>query len=133
MRTADEIKEFLAQKFAVEKKRLKSYGTKASSFDLAHAVYRHVEALMCESRYRELKRAFKLADKHKRVLGTEPTYKKYLYYLQERMKATKAMSKAIENVANTNDKNRPWKRTVEKGKNHDERRRSKSGKHSKKS
>lgn len=107
--TADEIKDFLTQKFTIEKKRLRSYGTKYSMYDLAHAVYRHIESLMTESRYRELKR-FEKYGLHNKKEGWNPV----IEYLNERKKATKNMARAIKHVAETNDSNRPWKRKVEK-------------------
>lgn len=103
MRTADEIRGLLSEKFSKEKKRLKTYGTKANSFDLANAVFRYVVSLMCESRYRELKRLKKNFN---------------LKYLKERLKATKDMTKVLDNFAKTTEDARPYnpkKHKKEKG------------------
>lgn len=122
MRTFDEIRELLSQKFSKEKLRLKSYGTKASSFDLAHAVARHVQSLMAESRYSELKRLKKVLDKQ----PSQGDLHKIWEHYRERSRATKAMAQAIQNVADQNEKARPWKRKPEhkKKKHHHGHRRS---------
>ncbi len=110
-RKMEDIRLLLAQKFQRESARLNSWGTKTdekAAISFADSVVRFVQALMAESRYRELKRVFKkhaesvYKDKHK-------LDKHFLAYLQERMKATKAMAKAIEHVAEDAEKKRPWK------------------------
>jgi hypothetical protein len=112
-RTLDEVKTLLAEKFSLEKKRLKSYGTKTDSYQMANVTAQYVLALMSESRYRELKKLDKLLD----TLG-EDDNEKVVKHIQERLKATKAMAKAIENVAVENEKKRPWKRKEKKYKPH---------------
>lgn len=105
--TFDQIRDLLASKFSKEKKRLKSYGTKANSFDMANAVARHVQALMTESRASEW-RKFK-----KKILDKQPsqgdTHKIWKYY-EERLKATSAMANAIKNMADKAESERPYKR-----------------------
>lgn len=119
MKTFDEIRDLLAEKFKKEKLRLKSYDTRASSFDLANAVARHVQALMTDSRRRELLR-FK--DKFEKIDKNALSSRSIVYntqkYFQERLKATKAMAQALQNVADANEKARPWKRKPEKKKHH---------------
>jgi hypothetical protein len=116
MRTFEEIRALLAQKFSDEKKRLKSYGTKTSSFDLANAVARYVESLMSESRYKELKQLEKKLGKHDWYKGGMDIVRAYI---RERKKATKNMAKAIHNVAERDSKNRPWKKHKHKKRKHD--------------
>lgn len=114
MRTFEEIRALLAQKFHKEKLRLKSYGTKSDSFQLANVTARYVQALMSESRYRELKKVNDFVEKHARCDPRDELHP----YIKERLKATKAMAKAIEHVAEETEKNRPWKRKKEKKKKH---------------
>lgn len=109
MKTHDEVRAFLAEKFSREKKRLKTFGTKANSFDYAHVITRYVLALMADSRNREIKRSLKFVAAHGRCdprVELEP-------YLQERLKSTSVMSKAIENMAKDDEANRPWKSKAE--------------------
>lgn len=108
MRKFEEIREFLSSQFSKEKKRLKSFGTKASSFDLANAVARHVQALMTESRNRELVRIRKRVGTLQ-IVPKSRAAKKLLHYIQERERATRLMVNAIKNVAEENEANRPWK------------------------
>jgi hypothetical protein len=105
MKTED-IRTLLAEKFSREKKRLKTFGTKVDSFQLANVVYRYIESMMSDSRYRELKRLIK---KYPARGKLQDLYN----YIDERMKATKAMSKAIQHVAEDNESKRPWKRKKE--------------------
>ena len=108
MKSFEEIRTFLAEKILIEKKRLKSYATHANHFDLANAIGRHVQSLMALSRHSELKRIIKKRPKW----STDS-------YLQERLRATKKMSEAIENFANDSDSKRPWRPTgMEKKKKH---------------
>lgn len=107
-RTHEEICTLLAEKFKRESQRLNSWGTKTddkASLSFAMAVSRYVESLMADSRYRELKRIDKLLD----TLGSDDQ-EKVTSYIQERMKATKAMSAAIRNVAVTDEGKRAWGR-----------------------
>ncbi|SRR6266436_633861 len=105
MRKFEEIRALLALKFSKEKKRLKTYGTKANSFDLANSVARFVIALMCESRYRELKRVKKKFNPK---------------YLKERLQATKAMTKVLQDFAEEMEKKRPYKfKKVKKHEHHE--------------
>lgn len=124
MKTYEEIREFLSTQFSKEKKRLKSYGTKTSTFDLANSVARHVMALMTESRHSEL-RNFK-----KKVLDKQPSQgdtRKIYKYINERLHATKVMKDAIENVAKDSEANRPWK--SKKVKKHGHSRRTRISRH----
>ena len=106
---ADDIRAMLAEKFSKEKKRLKTFATKVDSFQLANVVYRYVESMMSDSRYRELKRLQKSIDKN----GIEAGDRELKKYVAERMKATKAMAKAIRHVAEDAETKRPWKRKKE--------------------
>lgn len=106
--TFDEIRDFLTEKFTKEKKRLRTYGTKASPFDLANAVTRYVESLMTLSRYKELQRLQKVFDRCDKAKGTDHLYYKITRkHVKERMKATKAMATAIFNVAVKTESQRP--------------------------
>lgn len=107
MKSFEEIRTMLAEKITTEKKRLKSYSTHANSFDLANALGRHVEALMTSSRYSELKRIIKKRPKW----STDS-------YLQERLRATKKMSEALENFAKDSDGKRPWRYVDKKHRHH---------------
>ena len=109
MRKFDEIRDMFIIKIRREKKRLKSYGTKIDSFQIANVVASFSQALQAESRYSELKRLLKFCRK-KKIFPTSELSS----YLQERVRATKQMSEAIEHSAEHNEKNRPWKRTVKK-------------------
>jgi len=102
-RTFEEVRALLATAFKKEKERLKSFGTKANSFDLANVVARYVLALMAESRYRELKLFKKKGLKTKKE-GWTPV----IEYIDDRMKATKSMSRAIRHLAEDADSKRPW-------------------------
>jgi hypothetical protein len=109
MRTFEEVRELLSQKISKEKKRLKTFGTKADSFNLANAITRHVQALMSESRASELKRLDKkLIDIHE-----SHDKEKIVRYVNERLKATSDMAKAIQHTAEDTEKKRPWRSEVE--------------------
>jgi len=110
MRRFEEIRQLLALKFSKEKKRLKTYGTKANSFDLANAVARFVVALMCESRYRELKRLKKVMDKQ----PSQGNTRKIWEHMKERLQATKGMTKVLQNFAEEMEKQRPYKPKIKK-------------------
>jgi len=112
VRTFEEIRAMLADKYARERKRLKSFGTKTDPFQMANVTARFVLALMSESRYRELKKLKKFID------GKEFKAGKIRDYIGDRLSATKAMSKAIRHMAEESEKIRPWKRKVEKKKHH---------------
>lgn len=114
--TFDQIRDLLTEKFSKEKKRLKTYGTKANSFDLANVVARYVQALMSDSRRRELKRI------EKQFKGKEWARHTLYAYLEERIQATSDMSTAIKNMAVKNESERPYKRKVEKHHKHKHRR-----------
>jgi hypothetical protein len=73
------------------------------------AVVGHVQALMCESRMREMKRLNKFIHKH----GIEAGDKDLKNYVQERIAATRKMSKVIEEFAIKAEGKRPWKSTQE--------------------
>lgn len=121
MRTFDEIRALLAQKFSKEKKRLRSYKTPYASFDLANAVARYVQNFMAESRYRELKNLRQFIEKHHIDVG-----KRLNAYIMERSKATKLMAKALENEAVATESKRPWKYKKDKKKKYESHRRSRS-------
>ena len=103
-RTFEDVRTLLAEKISKEKKRLKSYKTKANSFDLANAIARYVQSLMAESRHRELTRVMKKGFKTKKE-GWKPV----IDYVKERHRATKHMAKALNNVAIETEGKRPWK------------------------
>jgi|SRR5580704_12799593 hypothetical protein len=110
MKTFEETRQFLAEKFSKEKKRLKSFKTPTNSFDLANAVTRHVQAMCTDARHRELIRLVKHVPKLK-----------HSKYINERLTATSSMAKAIKNVADADDVRRPWKyksKTKEKKRGH---------------
>lgn len=99
----EEVRELLAQKFALEKRRLKSFGTKSNSFDLANAVAPWVVALMADSRTRELRRLEKWLEKrHIKSLKVQK-------YLASRKRETKLQAQAINNLAKQKEEHRPWK------------------------
>lgn len=100
MKTFDEIREFLATKFTKERKRLKTYSAHANMYDLANVVSRHVQSLMAESRYSELK---KLVKKRPKLKDDS--------YIKERLKATSRMATAIQHVADSDESKRPSRPT----------------------
>lgn len=106
-RRTEEVRALLADKFKREKLRLKSYDTKANSFDLAHAVTQYVRALMSEARYYEIRGI------QKHIESAFPKKKLQLRklgdYLQERRNALKEMSAAIQHMADDMEAKRPWK------------------------
>src|SRR6267154_4384992 len=94
MKTFDEVRELLSQKISLEKRRLKTFGTKADSFNLANALTSHVMSLMSESRNSELKRL----DKH--IRNKDIPFREYgIKYINERLKATSDMANAIQHTA----------------------------------
>jgi hypothetical protein len=103
----EEIRDLLAQKFSLEKKRLKTYGTKTDSIQMANVCAQYVRAFMSYARSREGKRILKHVNK--RHIINNPLRN----YLKERIKATSRMAKAIKHVAEETEKKRPWKKTVE--------------------
>lgn len=103
-RTSDEIRQLLAVKFQRESKRLASWGTKTdekAAVSFAAAVTEFVRALMCESRYKELKRLEKEVD-----LQESTVYfpKKYVI---ERKRVLKTMTRAIQEFAAKKESERP--------------------------
>jgi len=125
MRTQDEIRELLTQKFSKEKKRLKSYGTKVDSFQLANVVTQYVRALNSEARKSELKYLNKFFDKQKIDPG-----KRTKAYITERIKSLDQMADLIKRVAEDNESKRPWKSHKSKHRSkHDKRRSNKSSRH----
>ena len=108
MRTKEEISILLAEKFKRESARLKSWGTKTddkAALSFAMAVSEFVRSLMCESRYKELRRFLK---HYPEMEGSK--------YIQERIKATSSMAKAIHNAAIVLEGKRVWKPKVKKHK-----------------
>jgi hypothetical protein len=101
MRTFEEIRELLAEKIRYEKKRLRTFDSKANAFDISNAITRFVLALMAESRYKELRRLVK--HKHRGGNGKYKTDD----YLKERLKATSDMSKVLKKYAEAAEKARP--------------------------
>lgn len=111
-RTNDDIRTILARVFAKESARLKSWGTKTdekAAMSFAGAVTEYVRALMCESRYREMKRIYKFIHKN----GIEAGDRDLKKYIKERLNATKAMSAAIQNFAEEKESKREWKHKSE--------------------
>jgi hypothetical protein len=102
MKTFEEVRELLAAKFSKEKKRLKTFGTKTDSFQMANASAHYVLALMAEARNRELKRLDKKLD-----TCSNDDNEKVVRYVNERLKATSDMAKAINNHAELTEKKRP--------------------------
>jgi len=115
----EEIARLLAEKFKRESARLNSWGTKTdekAAFSFAMSVVEFVRALMCDSRYRELKRVLKQfkkyagnSDEHYKLSSSERTLRDYI---EERMKATKAMTIAIQKFALEKEGKREWKPKV---------------------
>ena len=110
MRSFEEVRDLLADKFRTEKQRLKTFGTKANSFDLSNVIAKYVLGLMAESRCRELNKAiqklYKVYDAQDRSYNI--TVRDVNKYLRERSKATSAMAKIITKYAVEAEKNRPW-------------------------
>lgn len=102
MRTFEEVRELLANRIRYEKKRLKTFDSKANAFDISNAITRFVLALMAESRNKELKRFSKKGLKHKKE-GWTPV----IEYFNERLKATSDMSKVLLKYAEEAEKARP--------------------------
>jgi ubiquinone biosynthesis protein UbiJ len=118
MRSFEEVRDLLADKFRTEKQRLKTFGTKANSFDLANVIARHVLGLMAESRCRELRKLDKKLDTF-----SNDDQEKVSKYITERIKATSAMAKIITKYADEAEKNRPWlSKAEQKAKQEDDRR-----------
>ena len=108
MKSFEEIRELLSQKFSKEKKRLKTFGTKTSSFDLANAVARYVEGMRTDARYGELIRLQKHIDKEHIEIG-----KRLKIYIQDRIHGTEVMAKTFRDVADQTEKARPWRSKTE--------------------
>ena len=117
MRTSDEIRTLLAEKFVRESARLKSWGTKTdekSAVSFACAVSEFVRALMAESRGRELYRVKKVLRKWR----GETLHRKLKEHVEERIKATKLMSQAIQHMAEESEKKKPFNRKLHKKHKH---------------
>lgn len=119
MRTREEICTLLAAKFVKESARLKSWGTKTdekSAVSFAMAVADFVRSMMAESRSREAKRILKKIEEN----GWHRSSKwgHINSYLEERIKATSQMSKAIEKFALEKESKSPWKSKVKKEEKH---------------
>jgi len=121
MRTRDEIALLLAEKFKRESARLKSWETETdekAAISFAMAVVEFVRALLADARYSEAKRIQEKINSKKwnknrnLAMGIHVVEK----YLQERMQATKVMSKAIEKYAIKKEGERPWKPKTHKHK-----------------
>lgn len=128
-RTREEISQLLATKFQAESARLNSWGTKTddkAAISFAMRVVDFVRALMAESRYRELKRIM-----HNRK--HRMSERAFDSYLQERMKATKTMAKAIEKFGEKKESERPFghkhKHHHHHGHHHESKRSSRSSRH----
>lgn len=115
----EETRALLSEKFSKEKKRLKTYGTKASSFDLANAVSHNVRALCSGARYSELKALTKFCEE--RSIES----KRLSQYLTERKQALKTMRDAIQKYADDIEGKRPYKSKQHKTKKHKHKHRSK--------
>lgn len=99
----EEIRDILAQKFALEKRRLKTYKTKTNSFDLANAVTPWVRAFMADSRVRELRRIQKWMEKEQ---VKSPRVQKYL---ATRKPIMQRQAQAIQRMAQERQDRRPSK------------------------
>src|ERR1700690_3900310 len=107
---SDEIRVMLNEKFKAEAKRLESWGTKHSrhsATSFAVCVAEFVRALMSYARSREAKHILnhlkrEETDSHGRVSSSV-----IVSYLEERIKATQQMSKAIEHYAVLQESKRP--------------------------
>jgi hypothetical protein len=123
----EEIRDLLAYKLKREKARLKTYGTKADSFSLAHAIAQHVRSLRAAARWAEV-HEFK-----RRIIkkyGKEPkkkSLKVVLQWLRERERDLAVMRDALRNDAELRDLRRPRKSSASLEMNHH--RKSKSSKH----
>jgi hypothetical protein len=129
-RKREEIAQLLANKFQSEAKRLNSWGTKTDSkaaITFAMAVVDFVRALMSESRMREMRR-FASWYKHKVSQESLRRYTRIISYAQERIKATRTMSRVIEEFATKAEEKRPWK-PKEKPKEHKHKHRHYSDRH----
>jgi|SRR5579864_1764665 len=103
MKTFEQVRDLLTKAFSQERKRLKSYGTKASSFDLANVVAKHVLSVMSEARKRELIKLERYMAKHK--ISSKRLYN----YIADRKIGLSHMSTALKNDAKLSDSKRPWK------------------------
>ena len=103
MRGFEEVRELLAEKIRYEKKRLKTFDSKANAFDISNAITRFVLALMAESRASELKRLKKVLDKQ----PSQGNVHKIFEHYKERFKATSDMSKVLLKYAEAAEKARP--------------------------
>lgn len=105
----EETRALLAEKFSKEKKRLKTYGTKVSSFDLANAVSHNVRALCSGARYSELKALTKFVDKFVEDHPAKRLSSFVVKYIDERKQALKTMRDAIHKYADDIESKRPRK------------------------
>lgn len=110
-RTFEEVRALLAEKLRNEKLRLKSYGTKADSFSLAHALTEHVRAMRSDARLEEVNELIewliKTIPKDKR----KKQAKVVLAWLKDRRKGLETMRSVLKKSAQERDENRPWKRS----------------------
>lgn len=109
MRTFEDLRNLLAAQISKEKKRLKTYGTKANSFDLANAITRYVQAFICDGRHREMLRLKKVLDKQPSQGNVHKIYE----HNKDRLHGLEVMGKALGNFALTCEKNRPWRSKTE--------------------
>lgn len=128
---SEDINKFLAEKFQKESARLKSWGTKTddkAAISFAMSVSEYVRALMCYSRYRELKRFEKWLKKNETTCHKCSNVERFGGRLLERMEATKSMSEAIRKFAEDKESKRAWKPKEHKH-HHEHHRSSRSRKH----
>jgi hypothetical protein len=107
--TSEQIRMLLNEKFKAEAKRLESWGTKHSrhsATSFAVCVAEFVRALMSYARSREgehiRNHVMRMITQHGKV-----SHDRVVDYIEERIKATKQMSKAIENYAVLQESKRP--------------------------
>lgn len=101
------IREELAGHIAMEKARLKSFGTKPKPFDYANAIAEHMRAERTKARHQEIAGViefitakFKKPKKSVRIV---------LRWLEDREKGLGNMAKALKNSAIKKDEARPRK------------------------
>lgn len=111
----EEVRALLAEKLTKEKKRLKTYGTRASAFDYANCISHNVRSLCSGARYSELKALTKWLEKNyeKAFSNSHLTA-----YLKERKTALKTMRDAIQKYADDIESKRPRKHKKHKHKRH---------------
>jgi hypothetical protein len=102
MKTFEEIREFLAGKIKLEKKRLKTYSAKAGSYDISNVITRYVQSLMADARYSEIQ-MFEDFSK-KKHLKSDRLDK----YVKDRKKGLKHMREAFLHEDEASEKRRPW-------------------------